>query len=65
MLFRSEFHVDALVRGEWKTIVREKEVRCRMYRRTWDPLEVTAVRFVADDVWGAEKKAHIFTLEYR
>ena len=64
MLVR-EFHVDALVRGEWKTIVREKEVRCRMYRRTWDPLEVTAVRFVADDVWGAEKKAHIFTLEYR
>ena len=26
---------------------------------------VTAVRFVADRVWGSEGKAHIFTLEYR
>ena len=64
MLVR-EFHVDALIRDKWKTVVREKEVHCRMYRRSWDPLEVSAVRFVADDVWGSEKKAHIFTLEYR
>ena len=64
MLVR-EFHVDALIRGEWKTLVREAEVHCRMYRTNWEPMETTAVRFVADDVWGKDKKAHIFTLEYR
>ena len=64
MLVRN-FHVDALIRGEWKTIVRETEIHCRLYRNSWETMEVSAVRFVADDVWGIEKKAHIFTLEYR
>ena len=64
MLVRN-FHVDALTDGEWKTIVRETDSHCRLYRKTWEPMEVTAVRFVADDVWGKDKKAHIFTLEYR
>ena len=64
MLVR-DFHVDALIDGEWKPLVSEKDVHCRMYRKTWEPLMVTAVRFVADRVWGSEGKAHIFTLEYR
>ena len=64
MLVRN-FHVDALIQGEWKTVAEEKDVHCRMYRRNWEPVEVSAVRFVADDVWGKDKKAHIFTLEYR
>ena len=64
MLVRN-FHVDALIRGEWKTVVRETEIHCRLYRNSWETMEVSAVRFVADDVWGIEKKAHIFTLEYR
>ncbi len=64
MLVR-DFHVDALMQGKWKTIVQETGVHCRMFRRSWEPLEVFAVRFVADKVWGNDGKAHIFTLEYR
>ena len=64
MLVR-DFHVDALINGRWETFVSEKDVHCRMYRKTWEPLTVSAVRFVADRVWGSDGKAHIFTLEYR
>ena len=64
MLVR-DFHVDALIGGEWKTVVCEKDIHYRMYRKTWEPLTVPAVRFVADRVWGRDGKAHIFTLEYR
>lgn len=59
------FHVDFLINGEWKTLIRENDIHCRMYRKKWDPVEVSAARFVVDEVWGAESKAHIFTLEYR
>ena len=64
MLVR-EFHVDALKNGNWETIVREKDVHCRMFRKNWEPMTVSAVRLVIDDVWGNEKKAHLFTVEYR
>lgn len=60
-----EFHIDFLIDGKWETRVEEKEFHGRMYRNNWEPVTVSAVRFVADDVWGEEKKAHIFTLEYR
>lgn len=64
MLVR-EFHVDVCCNGKWKTVAHEKDVRCRMYRKNWAAIETDAVRFVIDDVWGDDKKAHIFTLEYR
>ena len=46
-------------------VMQETGVHCRMFRRNRVPVEVSAVRFVADKVWGNDGKAHIFTLEYR
>lgn len=64
MLVR-DFHVDFLIDGKWENMIQERDIHSRMYRKNWDPVIVSAVRFVTDDVWGDEKKAHIFTLEYR
>ena len=64
MLVR-DFHIDFLSDGKWETGIREKDIHCRMYRKNWSPVTVSAVRFTVDDVWGKEKTAHIFTLEYR
>ena len=64
MLVRN-FHIDFLIDGKWETGIREKDIHCRMYRKNWSPVTVSAVRFTVDDVWGKEKTAHIFTLEYR
>ena len=60
-----KLRIEARVNGSWQTLLEEDEIHCRLFRRSWQPVQATAMRMTVLSIWGVDSKAHIFTLEYR
>ena len=54
-----DFHIDAFIDGEWKTVATAKENFHRLLRLSFQSVTTTRLRFVLDQSWGAPK-AHLF-----
>ena len=59
-----EFRIDALsAHGEWSTVFRETNNYQRLVRVPL-AVEARAIRFVAEQTWGADS-AHVFAFDVR
>ena len=54
-----DFHIDAFIDGDWKTVATAKENFHRLLRLPFPSVTTTRLRFVLDQSWGAPK-AHLF-----
>ena len=60
-----KLRIEALVNGSWQLLLEEDDIHCRLFRRSWPAVNATAMRVTVLKVWGADSKAHLYTIEYR
>ena len=60
-----KLRIEACVNGSWQTLLEEDDIHCRLFRRSWRPVNATAMRVTVLKVWGTDSKAHLYTIEYR
>jgi len=57
--------IEACVNGSWQSLLEEDNIHCRLFRRSWTPVQATAMRVTVLADWDADSLAHIYTIEYR